>query len=58
MHMNIGLFYAVTTGIATETFSLANALHAFGLFKVARYENRLYFALNYFYFFFLFSHFY
>jgi len=31
----IGLFIIGTSAIATESFSFANALHAFGLFKVA-----------------------
>lgn len=36
IHVAIGLFFIVTSVIATETYTLANALHAFGLFKVAR----------------------
>lgn len=36
MHINIALFVTATTGVATETFSLANAIHAFGMFKIAR----------------------
>lgn len=42
MHMNIGFIHVAATGVATETFALSNALHAFGLFKVARYENSNY----------------
>lgn len=36
IHIIIGLLTAMTCILATESFSLANALHAFGLFKVAR----------------------
>lgn len=32
----IGFMFFVVTGLATESFSFVNALHAFGLFKVAR----------------------
>ncbi|TGZ45825.1 hypothetical protein DBV15_02677 [Temnothorax longispinosus] len=35
IHMSIGVLFLATSGIATESFSLANALHAFGLFKIA-----------------------
>ncbi|XP_067212006.1 uncharacterized protein [Linepithema humile] len=38
IHINIGLLHSVTTGVATETFSVTNALHAFGLFKIASYR--------------------
>ncbi|XP_071567605.1 uncharacterized protein [Temnothorax nylanderi] len=38
IHMSIGLLFLATSGIATESFSLANALHAFGLFKIASYR--------------------
>lgn len=37
IHAGIGLLLIGTSGIATESFSFANALHAFGLFKIARY---------------------
>lgn len=37
IHENIGIFLSLTTGIAAESFSLINALHAFGMFKIARY---------------------
>lgn len=37
IHTGIGFFLVATSGIATESFSFANALHAYGLFKVARY---------------------
>lgn len=36
IHVVIGLFFVMTSVIATETYIFANALHAFGLFKVAR----------------------
>jgi len=36
IHAGIGLFVIAMSIIATESFSLANALHAFGLFEVAR----------------------
>ncbi|XP_024871341.1 uncharacterized protein LOC112454277 [Temnothorax curvispinosus] len=36
--MSIGVLFLATSGIATESFSLANALHAFGLFKIASYR--------------------
>ncbi|XP_011861328.1 PREDICTED: odorant receptor 63a-like [Vollenhovia emeryi] len=38
IHVSLGLLVIGTTGIATESFSLANALHAFGLFKIASYR--------------------
>ncbi|XP_067212029.1 odorant receptor 63a-like [Linepithema humile] len=38
IHMDIGLFCIIIITVATETFSLANAVHAFGLFKVASYR--------------------
>ncbi|XP_011861068.1 PREDICTED: uncharacterized protein LOC105558141 [Vollenhovia emeryi] len=38
MHEVIGMFLCATTGLAIETFSLSNALHAFGMFKVASYR--------------------
>ncbi|XP_011685471.1 PREDICTED: uncharacterized protein LOC105448522 [Wasmannia auropunctata] len=34
----IGIFITGTTGVAAETFSLVNALHAFALFKIASYR--------------------
>lgn len=37
IHEFITIFFFSTTGIAAETFSLANAIHAFGMFKIARY---------------------
>lgn len=37
IHIFMGLFFIGTSVIATESFSLANACHAFGLFKIARY---------------------
>lgn len=36
MYINIVIFLSATTGIATESFSLINAVHAFGMFKIAR----------------------
>jgi len=36
IHVNIGMLVSATTGVATESFSLTNALHAFGMFKIAR----------------------
>ncbi|XP_025160075.1 uncharacterized protein LOC109503788 isoform X3 [Harpegnathos saltator] len=41
MNINIGLLALGTIGLATETFALANALYAFGLFKIARYSELL-----------------
>ncbi|XP_025160066.1 uncharacterized protein LOC109503932 isoform X4 [Harpegnathos saltator] len=38
MNINIGLFTLGTILLATETFALANALYAFGLFKIASYR--------------------
>ncbi|XP_025074021.1 uncharacterized protein LOC112552618 [Pogonomyrmex barbatus] len=38
IHIAIGLSCIATSGVATESFSLANALHAFGLFKIASYR--------------------
>lgn len=37
IHEGIGFLLVATSGVATESFSFANALHAFGLFKIARY---------------------
>jgi len=37
IYIAIGLLVGITCIIATESFSLTNALHAFGLFKIARY---------------------
>lgn len=37
IHETTGILSFGTTGIATETFSLVNALHAFGMFKITRY---------------------
>ncbi|KAL6264369.1 hypothetical protein P5V15_004481 [Pogonomyrmex californicus] len=34
----IGLLALTTTGVATESFILANALHVFGMFKIASYR--------------------
>lgn len=36
MHINIVILLAATTGIATESFALINAVHAFGMFEIAR----------------------
>ena len=36
IYIAIGLFVVFTYFIATESFSLTNALHAFGLFKIAK----------------------
>lgn len=36
IHAGIGFFVIVISIVATESFSLANAFHAFGLFEVAR----------------------
>lgn len=36
VNISIGLLTIATVGLATETFALANALYAFGLFKIAR----------------------
>ncbi|XP_067212259.1 uncharacterized protein [Linepithema humile] len=38
IHVNIGILVSVTTGVATESFSLTNAVHAFGLFEIASYR--------------------
>ncbi|XP_011879582.1 PREDICTED: uncharacterized protein LOC105568483 [Vollenhovia emeryi] len=38
MHEVIGMFLCATTAIAAESFSLVNALHAFGMFNVASYR--------------------
>ncbi|XP_025160092.1 uncharacterized protein LOC109503782 [Harpegnathos saltator] len=38
LQMTFGIIVATITGIATETFSLSNALHAFALFKLASYR--------------------
>ncbi|XP_025263500.1 uncharacterized protein LOC112637626 [Camponotus floridanus] len=38
IHAGIGFFVIVMSIIATKSFSLANALHAFGLFEVASYR--------------------
>ncbi|XP_072744254.1 uncharacterized protein [Anoplolepis gracilipes] len=38
IHAGIGLLIIATSGIATESFSFANALHAFGLFEIASYR--------------------
>ncbi|XP_025263501.1 odorant receptor 63a-like [Camponotus floridanus] len=38
IHAGIGLFVVTISIIATESFSLANALHAFGLFEIASYR--------------------
>ncbi|XP_071567623.1 uncharacterized protein [Temnothorax nylanderi] len=40
IHIIIGLFAGLICVTATESFSLTNALHAFGLFKVASYSIR------------------
>lgn len=39
IHAFMGFFFLGTSVIATESFSLANASHAFGLFKIAGYFN-------------------
>lgn len=36
IHIAMGLLFLTTSGVATEMFSLVNALHAFGLFKIAK----------------------
>ncbi|XP_025072945.1 uncharacterized protein LOC105422388 [Pogonomyrmex barbatus] len=36
--ITIGILIATISGVATESFSLTNALHAFGLFKIASYR--------------------
>jgi len=36
IYIAIGILVMVTCLIATETFSLTNALYAFGLFRIAR----------------------
>ncbi|XP_025074006.1 uncharacterized protein LOC112552607 [Pogonomyrmex barbatus] len=38
LHIAIGLLIATTNALATESFSLTNALHAFSLFKIASYR--------------------
>ena len=37
IHDAVGVLISGITGIAAETFSLVNALHAFGMFKITRY---------------------
>ena len=37
MHEIIAILISGTTGVAAETFLLVNSLHAFGMFKIARY---------------------
>lgn len=37
IHVTIGILFVVTTAVAAETFALANAIYAFGLFKIAKY---------------------
>ncbi|KYQ48637.1 hypothetical protein ALC60_12318 [Trachymyrmex zeteki] len=37
----MGLLFLTTSGVATEMFSLVNALHAFGLFKIAKYCKKI-----------------
>lgn len=37
IHEIIEILLLIATGVATETFSLVNAVHAFGMFKIARY---------------------
>lgn len=36
-HINVGLTFAATTILATESFCLAVSIHAYGMFKIARY---------------------
>lgn len=36
IHISIGVIFVATSVIATETFTFINALHVFGLFKIAR----------------------
>jgi len=36
IYIAIGVLFIITCLIATETFSLTNALYAFGLFEIAR----------------------
>ncbi|KAL6448883.1 hypothetical protein ACFW04_000554 [Cataglyphis niger] len=38
IYLNIVIFLTTTTGVATESFSLINAVHAFGLFKITSYR--------------------
>ncbi|XP_072744241.1 uncharacterized protein [Anoplolepis gracilipes] len=38
MHINLVLFLSATTGVATESFSLINAVHVFGMYKIASYR--------------------
>ncbi|XP_011883809.1 PREDICTED: odorant receptor 22c-like [Vollenhovia emeryi] len=38
IHDVIGILLVGTTGIAAESFSLVNAIHAFGMFKIASYR--------------------
>lgn len=37
MHEIIAILISGITGVAAETFLLVNSLHAFGMFKIARY---------------------
>lgn len=39
VHMSIAVLLFLTIFLATELYCFVNALHAFGLFKVARYKN-------------------
>jgi hypothetical protein len=39
IHISTATLLLINILIATESFCLSSALHAFGLFKVARYEN-------------------
>ncbi|XP_070160259.1 uncharacterized protein [Polyergus mexicanus] len=38
MYINIVILLSATIGIATESFSLINAVHAFGMFKIASFR--------------------
>ncbi|XP_011860790.1 PREDICTED: uncharacterized protein LOC105557960 isoform X2 [Vollenhovia emeryi] len=38
IHISIGSVFIISCFVATESFSLVNAMHAFGLFKVASYR--------------------
>ncbi|KAL6264315.1 hypothetical protein P5V15_004424 [Pogonomyrmex californicus] len=38
LHIAIGTLIVTLSGVATESFSITNALHAFGLFKIASYR--------------------
>lgn len=42
-HLDIGLILAAITIISTESFCLSLAIHAFGMFKIARYIQHIYF---------------